>query len=88
MSQIVRQVSSSNLHPHGVEIFCSNCHFSSVSSSKFSFQAEKLYKASMSYLLAGDAKEVCSDKVFQGEALTVLWSVSCAVIPPAGSWQY
>lgn len=37
---------------------------------KFSFQAEKLYKASMSYLLAGDTKEVCSsDEGFQLEVL-------------------
>lgn len=42
-------------------------------SSKFSFQAEKLYKASMSYLLAGDTKEVCSShKGFQLEVLTVV----------------
>lgn len=42
-------------------------------SSKFSFQAEKLYKASMSYLLAGDTREVCSsDKGFQLEVLTVV----------------
>ncbi|NXT27675.1 TTC19 protein, partial [Syrrhaptes paradoxus] len=40
-----------------VEIFCFKCHHPTISSSKFSFQAEKLYKASMSYLLAGDTKE-------------------------------
>ncbi|PKU33073.1 tetratricopeptide repeat protein hypothetical protein [Limosa lapponica baueri] len=46
-----------SLPPKRVEIFCFNCHHFSVFSSKFSFQAEKLYKASMSYLLAGDTKE-------------------------------
>ncbi|NXA68132.1 TTC19 protein, partial [Mohoua ochrocephala] len=53
----VNATNLSRAPPHSLLLLCFKCHHSSVSSSNLSFQAEKLYKATMSYMLAGDTKE-------------------------------